>query len=127
MQNVLAVFVTAWFFLYSVLPICPTQNGVQCPTAPVQKITVAIRNCCGKLVGLTSRAPKPGEKGFVQCRCAEKKGATEKAVVPNRTQPFLALVAAVPRSLPLPEPVVSYVYTERFLTLELPPLVLPPV
>lgn len=52
-----------------------TPRGVQCPTAPVQ--TVVVRDCCGRLV---ARVPKPGERTFVQCRCAEKKTAPQKAV-----------------------------------------------
>ncbi len=53
-----------------------TEVGKQCPTAPVQKVavTVATRDCCGKVRLKTElRAPKLGEKGFLQCQCEERK------------------------------------------------------
>jgi hypothetical protein len=38
-------------------------------------VTVAVKNCCGKVVGYETRKPKAGEKEFVQCRCAEKRAS----------------------------------------------------
>lgn len=58
-----------------------TPRGVQCPTAPVQKVVSIeyVRNCCGKLVPKeTVRAPREGEPEFKQCRCAEKKSAEKQ-------------------------------------------------
>lgn len=53
-------------------PSIRTEAGHQCPTAPQQTISEAVRNCCGHVIGHRTRALKPGDKGFVQCRCAEK-------------------------------------------------------
>lgn len=58
-----------------------TAKGIQCPTAPIQKIVEVVRekNCCGKIVSKTIvRAPQEGEKGFKQCCCAEKKAANHE-------------------------------------------------
>jgi hypothetical protein len=68
-----------------------TPTGVQCPTAPVQLIKVAAKDC-----GCKVRAPKPGEKGFVQCRCAEKRSA--KAIASSSGKERAAL---------LPSPMIS--------------------
>lgn len=60
-----------------------TPAGVQCPTAPMQLIRVAIKEKCGCVRGFVERAPRPGEKGFLQCRCAEKKAPKATASVPK--------------------------------------------
>ena len=57
-----------------------TPDGVQCPTAAVQLITVATKSSGGK-PSVCCRAPRPGDTGFVQCRCAEKRGAQQQAAV----------------------------------------------
>jgi hypothetical protein len=60
-----------------------TPDGRQCPTAPTQVIVETVRSCCGKVVGVVERAPKPGDKAFHQCRCEEKKSSNfESAYAP---------------------------------------------
>lgn len=89
------LLLVAWFAFWTCLQSQPvTPYGVQCPTAPVQSISVAMQ-CCGKTVCAT-RAPRPGDKGFVQCRCAEKKSAAVKFSGPPKPQ----LVEAQPFDAP---------------------------
>ena len=62
----------------SLLNVPKTRQGLQCPTAPVQSITVTEvkKDCCGHPVTLSvTRKPKPGEPGFQQCNCAEKQAS----------------------------------------------------
>ena len=127
MRNVLAVTMAVCFLLYSVLPLNATPVGVQCPTAAVQAITVAVHDCCGKLAGFTTRSPKPGDKSFVQCHCAEKKSGVQKATVGTKTPPFLSVAAELPEisSLPVSDP--AFDYCRRLRSLGFPPQVLPPV
>lgn len=56
----------------------PTPYGIQCPTAKVQTVRVPVI-CCNKIKGYVDRAPRPGEAGFRQCRCAEKQSAEHQA------------------------------------------------
>ncbi len=62
----------------------PTRAGVQCPTAPVQ--TLVVKDCCGRIV---KRAPRPGDRTFVQCRCSERKAASATATVAQKVTLFL--------------------------------------
>lgn len=71
-----------------------TPHGIQCPTAPIQKITVTKRDCCGRVVGYETRAPKPGEAGFMQCHCAEKK-ASQQAFLEAKDDSFFTPLAAI--------------------------------
>ena len=72
----LAIVALVGFVCAAVLGFSPTtRTGVQCPTARVQ--TVVERDCCGRIV---KRAPQPGDRAFVQCACAEKKSASQKAI-----------------------------------------------
>ena len=127
LRNVLAVVVAAWFFLYSVLPTAATPYGVQCPTAPVQTITVAMRICCGKVARIATRAPKPGDKDFVQCRCAEKKGTAQKSIVQAKAPVLLVSAVRIADSAIVPLPLTACGYDTRYSSLGFPPLVLPPV
>lgn len=77
----LAAVVMACASLVGLMPV--TRAGVFCPTAPVQTVVKLERNCCGKLV-IEKRAPRPGEREFVQCRCAEKKSAHEATLVASK-------------------------------------------
>ena len=85
MRIPLALFAMLGFVLSTVLGLGPTTRaGVQCPTATVQ--TVTVRDCCGRLV---TRAPRPGEKAFKQCRCAEKKSESQNATLATKVVLFL--------------------------------------
>ena len=87
----LAILATLGFLCAALLGFAPpAPTGAQCPTAIVQ--TVVARDCCGRLV---RRAPKPGERAFVQCHCAEKKGATVKATFSTKVEFLLARGATV--------------------------------
>ncbi len=55
------------------------SSSTQCPTAAVQRVTVAVRDCCDRIVGYETRAPKPGERDFVTCNCSAKKALSHKA------------------------------------------------
>jgi|GEM_PF-4164126 len=57
-----------------------TAVGVQCPTAPVQEIVEVEKTACCS-TKLVVRAPRPGDKDFKQCQCAEKKAACTTAAV----------------------------------------------
>ncbi len=69
-----------------------TPQGVQCPTAPVQTI-LAAKLCCGSVVGYEQRAPKPGEAGFLQCRCSEKRAPARLVAAAPKVQVFLVAEA----------------------------------
>jgi len=74
--DVYSVLLALLFFVCVGSPFSSrTEDGVQCPTAPVQTVMKAIKSPCGCVIGYRVSAPKPGDKGFVQCRCAEKKSA----------------------------------------------------
>lgn len=64
-----------------------TPVGVQCPTAQVHTIRVAVKSACGCVIGHVERAPKPGEKGFVQCRCNEGRTAQKSSPPPAPALP----------------------------------------
>ena len=89
--SLLAVF---WFVFWVCFQLQPaTPYGTQCPTAPIQRISIAVRNCCGSVAGMTSRTPIPGDKGFVQCRCAEKKGLPAKISSSEKPQLIFSVAA----------------------------------
>lgn len=75
----LAILAAIAFLLNAILVVPPrTRIGLQCPTAPIQTITITHidKDCCGHPIEVTERrAPRPGEPGFKQCACAEKKAA----------------------------------------------------
>ena len=98
--NLLAMLMVALIFVGSAFQVrVRTALGQQCPTAAVQLVTVAVKDCCGKVVGYAERAPKPGEALFVQCRCAEKKAAEHQAV----TSPKLHLLPGTATDAPQPQ------------------------
>lgn len=73
-----------------------TPEGRQCPTAAAPLVRVAIKSACGCVIGHIERAPKPGERGFVQCRCAEKRAAQESSAPPAPALPTDALRLNLP-------------------------------
>ena len=125
-RSLFAALVAVLFFLYSAIPLQATQAGVQCPTAAVQTISVAVRDCCGKVTGFTTRAPKPGEQGFVQCRCAEKKTTTQKATLSSKVPLFIATEVVLPQMTALSLVRVQFAQLVQLSTRSLTPLELPP-
>lgn len=116
-----------WLFGCTAFQFHPrTPFGVQCPTARVQTVKVAVRNCCGHIVGYKTCAPKPGEKSFVQCRCAEKTAAQHGASLPPKLEPFLSEPARVELPAIQPEPSASVPLRETFASVSFPPSVRPP-
>ncbi len=61
------------------LPVHSAQ-GKHCRTAKVQKLIEkqVVLDCCGNpVIKKVQRSPKPGDKDFQQCNCAEKQAATQ--------------------------------------------------
>jgi len=98
-----------------------TADGVQCPTAPVQAIVKAIKAPCGCLVGYKISKPQPGDRGFVQCRCAEKKSAEHSPTAVPRSE---ALVVMAP-TIEVPLAIVAPFDVPDFLSVN-PPVSLTP-
>ena len=105
LQRGMAATVAVVFLVNAALLWAPvTKAGTQCPTAPLQVITVTEiqKDCCGHsiLVAVT-RKPKLGEAGFRQCRCAEKQAAQ---TVEDRspTKSFLFVLPSACEELCLP-------------------------
>ncbi len=93
------ILLAVCLFLCASLQTFPaTALGTQCPTASVQTIDVAIKDCCGKVIGHIHRAPMAGEKGFLQCRCAEKKAPKQE----SSTAPKFEVFASEPVRLEFP-------------------------
>ena len=107
-----------------------TARGVQCPTAVVQTAVFAKRNCCGKVVGYEVRKPKEGERGFLQCRCAERKSAQHGAAEAPapRVEALVAFEAPLALALPSrpPEALAGDTYLARLTVVPAPPFVRPP-
>jgi hypothetical protein len=116
-----------WLFGCTAFQFHPrTRWGVQCPTAKVQTVERAVRDCCGKIVGLKIVVPGPGDRAFVQCRCAEKKTAQQEASLPPRLELFATVVHKLELPSPLVEPFVAHPYRVKHYTVSVPPLVRPP-
>ena len=99
-----------------------TPYGVQCPNAPVQRVAVAT----GKCVCAKARAPKPGDKDFVQCRCSEKRSAQTKLSSAPKPQLFVAArLETQGLSLPIDGAAIGY-DTQRYLSPNPAPLAHPP-
>ncbi|MBS1716915.1 MAG: hypothetical protein JSS72_04190 [Armatimonadetes bacterium] len=112
--RLISVFLALSCALFSSLyGIAPTAEGVQCPTATVQQITVPIKSTCGCVVGYQTRAPKPGEKGFMQCRCNEKRSEQQATTGSQKVTWFpaphdVALTLSQPiREQEMPQPLVK--------------------
>lgn len=118
----LAILATLAMLCATVVGLVPmTAKGVQCPTAAVR--TVTVRDCCGRLV---VRAPLPGEKAFVQCQCAEKKGAAHDATVPSKVHLYLVASEPLESAEPLALPRTVYAFAAAFASTNLPPPFRPP-
>ena len=102
-----------------------TPEGRQCPTAAAPLLRVAIRSACGCVIGHIERAPRPGERGFVQCRCNEKRAAQESSAPPAPALPMVAFRLELP-VVPLVADEYRYVlgHAERSVTpVDRPPTV----
>jgi len=103
-----------------------TAAGTQCPTAPVQTVKVAVKDCCNRTV-MKKVAPKPGSKYFLQCRCAEKKAAHEVASSGTRLELFTTEVPALATPAALPRLFQRHRLTETVLHVASPPRLRPPL
>lgn len=102
-----------------------TATGTQCPTAPVQTVKVAVKDCCNHTV-VKAIAPKPGSKYFVQCRCAEKKAAHEVATSGTRLELFVSAAPVLAEPASLPRLFQRHQLTERTLRVASRPQFRPP-
>lgn len=126
-RRILAILFALWLFGCTAFQFHPrTAAGVQCPTAAVQTIQVAVRTCCGKIVGYRAQAPKPGQREFVQCRCAEKKSAEHEASLPPRLEPFFVPELRFELPSAPPVPAADHAYRADYRSLSFPPSVRPP-
>ena len=102
--------------------------GTHCPTAPVQSVT-RTSACCGKVLAIESHKPRPGENGFVQCRCAEKRSTQHQAAL-NQGPPHFDMLPIRPvlPVLParIPEALVASTPAARVVAVATIPLVPPP-
>lgn len=112
---VLAVLVL-WCSVGQVLTRTPL--GVHCPTASVQLVTVTAKDCCGKVIAVTKRKPKIGERDFLQCRCAEKVSSHQKADF-DRVGPHVEMLPMSVFVLRIPLPVQT-APIEHAQTVQLP-------
>jgi hypothetical protein len=127
LERLLSVALAIWFVLYSTNLFTPvTPEGRQCPTAPVQRLAFGVYDCCGKLVSVGTRAPKPGDKAFVQCRCAEKNAAHAKAAGPDRPHLYLASREELALQVPLSESEARFHHRLPFDSFEPAPSERPP-
>lgn len=125
--DLFAILLACWLFVCVGLQFHPmTPDGVQCPTAPVQSVLVPIKVACGCVVGYRARAPKPGEKGFVQCRCAEKKSGHHLALSAPQIGPLVASCFGLSLPLEIVTPFQTPVAGARFGSVSTAPLARPP-
>jgi len=100
--DLIAILAAVWFVACAVLQVPPkTPDGVQCPLAPVQVVVKPLKAACGCVVGFKAAKHKPGDRGFVQCRCAEKKSAEHVAWNAPRNEALSALPSALEFPLPI--------------------------
>ena len=125
--RIAALFAAVAMACASLLGFMPvTRQGVLCPTAPIQSVVKLKRNCCGHLV-LEKRAPRPGEREFVQCRCAEKKSAHEVGLVASKIVLFLETGQPIVAALaPAGSPFVASRFADEVSALPFVPDVPPP-
>lgn len=123
-----AVFMALWLLgCVAFQNYFSTPYGLQCPTAPVQSVTVAVKDCCGHIVRKLTEAPKPGGKFFVQCRCAEKQHAQQDSAAPNKLEPFSPSPFVLEIPIAPTEPRTRHSYSAANAFLSLSPLVPPPI
>jgi len=89
----------AWMTSLSSFAVTP--EGVQCPTAAIQEIRSPVKDCCDHIVGFLTHKPRPGDKGFMQCRCAEKRSSQQQAAV-RGSEVKLAMIVDRPESFEIP-------------------------
>ncbi len=126
-SNFFAVFMALCVLSLTSLQVCPqTPTGVQCPTAPVQAILKPVKAHCGCVVAFKLVAPKPGDKAFVQCHCAEKKSAERVVFTPPKVDVLVAPAVQVAKceKLEVREDPTSPLVTEASQIV--PPAIRPP-
>jgi hypothetical protein len=101
---------------------------MQCPTASIQSI-LETAQCCGKTVVVSARKPQPGDKGFVQCRCAEKRSSLQQARLgPGSTHIEFLVTDPYDPSFPerIPEAAVASTVPATIVAVPSAPFVPPP-
>ncbi len=78
-----------------------TVLQIQCLTAPIQWIAAKGPDGCNPK-GVQLRHPVPGERGFIQCHCSEKKFAQSAPKMGPRREPFF--VARIDQCVSEPRP-----------------------
>lgn len=77
----------------------PSVNlGKHCPTAPVQEVVQV--SLSGSVANVQARAPRVGEKDFVQCFCAQKQASSKKDATTAASKAFA--VDLIAQEAPLP-------------------------
>jgi hypothetical protein len=126
-RDLFAILITLCFLLQSVFCFRTiTPAGVQCPTAPVQTVVVKSQRCCEKSGHVVVRAPKPGDKGFVQCRCAEKKNGQQKSALSTKFDLYASTAKPLTTPLMPPSAYAAVSGEDRYRSVKFPPLILPP-
>lgn len=125
--QMLSVFLACWLFGCVAFQFNPrTPSGVQCPTATVQTVTVAVRDCCNR-VTYKRVVPKPGDRNFVQCRCLEKKSTGQQAAVnETRLDPYIPEPLRFELPIPPSESRTRFVHSETLVSVENAPSDRPP-
>lgn len=126
-SNIFGIIVALIFFVATgAKSFQATPTGVQCPTAPVQVTLRPIISKCGHVVGYESAKPRPGDKSFVQCHCAEKTSTEKLSSVPPRTELFVCSIEAPawPVKLVTPRQLASHLF--RLDSILRSPLLRPP-
>jgi len=114
------------FFCASIQTFPATALGTQCPTAPVQMIDVAVKDCCGKVIGHIQRTPKVGDTEFLQCRCAEKKAPKHESATGPKFEVFTSTTVCLDfrSAIPPVAQTIDYIGPESWA--EKSPLTPPP-
>ncbi|CAN5411158.1 hypothetical protein BH11ARM1_BH11ARM1_03180 [soil metagenome] len=102
METAFAVLLTvclSWLLSTPGLILAPTN--MQCPTSAVQQITIPVRSCCGDIIRFETRAPRPGDKQFMQCHCAEK-SAGQQQISHERVAFSFTMLGATPVEIVVP-------------------------
>ena len=121
------LLVVVWFLVCSLSFFqVPTSAGVHCATAQVQTVQREVRDKCGCLVAVKAEKPKPGDKAFVQCRCAEKKTADTTTTASTKFELIVADLPVIDLPGALQTPRRRYEYLQPELGRSTPPDTLPP-